>query len=221
MEEATGATRNDSTLNANNLSVAQATVSQVTGKIGFASSSTGATGVLRASSSTYASFWPIVQPGDSFTLAAWLYFVSIPGNSGGYRACISMWNLSIVSYFLWFPNNGQLTLTINNAANTASYNVALASQPSASTWYHIAFGYDDSINTAWYQWNGGTRQTGALVGVYKPTSGTVYFDVFDYPGGSGGVNMYVDEMGWWRRSLSSSEVVTLYNGGAGLSYPFS
>jgi hypothetical protein len=30
----------------------------------------------------------------------------------------------------------------------------------------------------------------------------------------------VDEIGYWERDLSSSEVTTLYNAGAGLTYPF-
>ena len=43
----------------------------------------------------------------------------------------------------------------------------------------------------------------------------------DYNGGSGWqYKGYFDEVGLWSRALSSTEVGELYNGGAGLTYPF-
>jgi hypothetical protein len=40
------------------------------------------------------------------------------------------------------------------------------------------------------------------------------------PGGTRYPNAYLDEVGFWARELSASEVSQLYNGGAGVQYPF-
>lgn len=220
MEELTGQTRLDSTTNGNNLPQV-GTVVQAGGRIGFSASSNGGSAALETSSTNFNTFWPVIQPGDSFTISSWLLWVAIPGT--GFHGVISHWGPTnaIISYFLWFPNNGTLTINFTAANGTSTQSWALSPQPLTATWYHMAFGYDNATQTVWSQWNGSTtRQSFPLVGIFKPTTGTAYFDLMKYNGDNGPCNMFVDETGWWRRTLSTTEIALLYNNNAGITYPF-
>lgn len=119
---------------------------------------------------------------------------------------------------LYYYNGGtiQLLTQIYRTSNySPTYNVTLGT----STWHHIVF-TDDGTNQ--YQYLDGTQIMSNLGGTGTQTiASNAEFAIGEYVANNG---LYAlakeDEVGIWTRALSSSEVTQLYNGGAGLQYPF-
>jgi hypothetical protein len=84
------------------------------------------------------------------------------------------------------------------------------------TWYHLAFTYDGS-NVRVYR-DGAQVSSAALSGTMNASASGVRFGQQLESGNP--FNGTFDEIGIWSRALTGAEITTLYNGGAGLSYPF-
>ena len=91
--------------------------------------------------------------------------------------------------------------------------------PALNTWYFLAGGYDYAHSYVWISVNGGAKET-------TPFSGAVHVGTppFQLGGSNNPLFGYqaglLDEVGFWKRTLSSSDISTLYNSGAGSTYPF-
>ena len=86
----------------------------------------------------------------------------------------------------------------------------------AGTWYYIVITKSGSTYTFYLNNSSlGTVSPGAVVGYTK----NLFYLGSSFVGGSEG-NAVVDEFGIWSRVLSATEISQLYNGGAGLAYPF-
>lgn len=113
---------------------------------------------------------------------------------------------------------GSMYATYRTATNTyATGNTATAYNDGA--WHHVVYTVDSSGNMTLYV-DGASAATGTAsgtmstgksfsIGVNRPTANTS-----DQWVGT------LDEVGVWSRALTSTEVTTLYNSGAGLQYPF-
>lgn len=90
---------------------------------------------------------------------------------------------------------------------------------STGSWKHVVMTYDSS-NVKFYV-NGSLTYTSSSISGTTPTNtsdltlGTRRSPSIDSP-----YNGMIDEVGFWSRALTSTEVTELYNSGAGLSYPF-
>lgn len=91
-----------------------------------------------------------------------------------------------------------------------------------TNWYHVVFTYDGTNQTTYI--NG--TQTSNLVASAQGGAGSSvsYIELGRYRDGNDNIlsrypNAYIDEVGLWSRTLTSGEVTSLYNGGAGLAYP--
>lgn len=119
-------------------------------------------------------------------------------------------------------------LRINPASTVIQYCVQdnfTAYNWTADTDWHMATIAWDS-NAAWTGYlDGALVTTGA--GVRNPTNGyNLRFGILSNGNGTytSGQTWYtgsIDEVGYWDRRLTGTEISTLYNGGAGLQYPFS
>lgn len=91
-----------------------------------------------------------------------------------------------------------------------------ASALSTGTWYHVV-GYHDSVNNViGIAVNAGTPVTTAhSIGV---RDGTAAFHIGIRGDGNEGYDGLIDEVGFWKKVLSSQERTDLYNGGSGLAY---
>lgn len=58
------------------------------------------------------------------------------------------------------------------------------------------------------------------LGTLPTGNATGSLTLFQSTGGSGSNTMNLDELGIWNRELNFAEITALYNGGAGLTYPF-
>lgn len=122
-----------------------------------------------------------------------------------------------VEYVLYYD-------TVNNALKfgatwSGNYGeVSSGSSLSTATWYFVVFHHDSVNNQLAISVNGGTLQT---------TSWSLGVDDSAFPfclGASVGQSLWwdglIDEVGFWKRVLTSGERTQLYNGGSGLAYPF-
>jgi hypothetical protein len=155
-------------------------------------------------------------PGDySFSFSCWVYLT----NKGATKDFISRWGASTQFIIGYVTGTDRFRFVVRNAANTANpivYANNLGS-PSLNTWYHLVCWYDDAAETINIQVNNGTVDSlSHTVGVNTSTDNV-------YIGGRAQIdsaNANLDEIGYWKRTLTSDERVALYNGGAGIPYPF-
>ena len=107
------------------------------------------------------------------------------------------------------PDGLTLTRAIANALGS----------PAINTWYFLAGGYDYESGYIWISVNGGPQETTPFTGSVHVGQapfmlGGVANPLFGYHAG------LLDEVGFWKRALTSAEVAALYNNGQGQSYPF-
>ncbi len=113
-----------------------------------------------------------------------------------------------------FLSGGAVFFRVQNAAASVS-----TGSVSNGVWYHVVVWHDSVNNEIGVAVNAGTPATASYSGGITDAG-----DRFQIGGDSGGgrtVDGYMDEVGFWKRVLTSQERTDLYNGGAGLAYPFS
>lgn len=95
---------------------------------------------------------------------------------------------------------------------------------STGTWYHVATTYDyvSDGNSIIVLYLNGTIDGSTNTAKGPIQAGTAFFGVGGraYSGALSPFNGTIDEVGFWSRVLTSSEIGTLYNSGVGLQYPF-
>lgn len=96
------------------------------------------------------------------------------------------------------------------------------------SWFHVAVSYDGTAtgnDNRLKIWINGAAQTLGFDGTTIPASVPSVVEPFALGGNVTAGNLYLDglmdEVGLWSRPLSVVEVATLYNSGAGTTYPFS
>lgn len=161
----------------------------------------------------------------SMTIAGWVKIGTIPVSTSGMFVSKAQFITSIIddkSYQFGFDPTPQLFFNVSANGTTYPGGGPVSWSPISNTWYHVGVVYDSLNGTATYYVNGsqqGIMQTGLPNSVWNSTSA---FDL----GSSEQTNVdtfldgSMDEWGIWNRQLSAGEISQLYNGGIGLSYPF-
>lgn len=151
----------------------------------------------------------------SFSVQAWCNFTSFPSDSR--VVCNAHTDANSVGFQLYTANSGGL--------QRIRYNLGLSSNVTAEgtivvgtgSFYHFVGVYDGG--TVIIYANGTNVGTHAGSGTIKLQTSDVWISGNpDYNGDF--MNGTCDEVALWNRALSAAEVTTLYNGGAGLQYPF-
>lgn len=122
------------------------------------------------------------------------------------------------SNILYNINAGNLRVRFRQLDNVGagvdiSYTVTLSTSA-----YHHLVGTWNGTQTEFFV-DGVSRGTASISTI--ETSGSQGFAFGATAGGTDYVNGNIDEIGFWTRALSGTEVTELYNGGMGLAYPFS
>lgn len=119
---------------------------------------------------------------------------------------------------LGFTTGGGLGILFHIQSAGVLY-VASSAIGSTSTWYHLIAWYDSSngqchlrINDA-TTYNSSTGATGA-----DASSAEFRIGAREYAGFESYMGGIIDEVGLWKRKLTSQEMTDLYNGGSGLPY---
>ena len=87
--------------------------------------------------------------------------------------------------------------------------------PSINTWYFLVAWHDAANNTLNIQVNNGTPNSAAHSAGVIDSAGTCYIGGDPFSGWTDGL---IDEVGIWKRILTTEERTWLYNAGAGRSY---
>jgi hypothetical protein len=151
-----------------------------------------------------------LSTGDiDFTLSFWVNFASQPGTE-----VIAMKgdDTGGTHEYSIFQTGSTIKFIVQNTAA----NVVVGSGLANATWYHIVAWHDSVNNQIGIALNAGTPVTAAYSGGI--TDGTAGFRLGGDNNGTRYLDGLMDEVGFWKRVLTSGERTSLYNGGAGLAY---
>jgi hypothetical protein len=162
-----------------------------------------------------------LSTGDiDYTIAAWVQLESLAtgtiaakfGTTGNQREWRFYYDATASRFRLSVSPTGASAGTVTASADTFGV-------PSTGTWYHVVAWHDSVNNLVGISVNGGTADTtahatGSINGTAAFTVGVRLDPAADYWDG------LIDEVGFWKRVLTSSERTELYNAGNGLAYPF-
>jgi hypothetical protein len=186
------------------------TVTSTTGKIGNAAQFVTANSeyLSRTDSAD-------MSVGDiGFTIAAWVYLDTLVG-TGDARHVASKSGGSSDEYWISAAETGGVNkffFVVNTAggAKVVSHNTTL----SATTWYFVVAWHDPDANTVNITFNTETPASATTSGS-APTDSNGQFQLGRYGGGSAYWNGRIDEVGFWKKVLTSDERTELYNAGSG------
>lgn len=164
-----------------------------------------------------------LSTGDiDFTWSAWVRLES----TGANRVVFAKWD---------FTGQREYALFYNNAADRFEFDVSSNGQgsgatavradtlgaPSLATWYHLVGWHDSVNNQIGICANAGTADVAAhSTGVRDGSAGFALGSFLATGAGDSHWDGLIDEVGFWKRVLTSTERTALYNSGNGLAYPF-
>lgn len=206
MDEASG-TRADSH-GANDLTDHN-TVTQAEGKLGSAGQFTRANNEWLSCADA-----ADLSGGDrDFTFACWVWLdgktnlITIVDKNDGTDWEYTLYYNNSTDRLRWFCDGP--SASVDRSANVFG-------SPPTGQWIFIVAWHDSTNNVIGIQINNGTANTSAFDGGVRDTTGmfTVGNDGSSWDG-------RIDSLSRWNRLLTADEKTALYNGGAGLEYPFS
>jgi len=166
---------------------------------------------------------PFVETGAvDFTFTAWVSMT----NKTDYHAFIGKqtedYPTYIRDYSLYYDKDFDRFIFQVAGPDAINLTRAMADSlgsPAINTWYFLAGGYDYANGKIWIRVNNGVKQFANFIGPVNRGQapfmlGAVNNPLFGYHAGQ------LDEVGFWKRTLTDNDLDTLYNSGQGLSYPF-
>jgi hypothetical protein len=148
-----------------------------------------------------------------FSVTGWMY---IPGAYTARTTVLSKFAAGNADWALFTNSVASLRMSVFDSVSGSSDAINTTSLV-ADTWYFFAGRYNPSTKKAEFSLNGGSWNLGAaLTNVPKNVRQILIINGYAATYGV----CRVDEVGLWTRYLSDAEVTELYNGGAGLAYPF-
>src|SRR6267142_896903 len=159
--------------------------------------------------------------GGAMSIAMWVNPQTAPSATTYALATQSDVTTSDTFFSIYYEDAGGLRVRFQRtkvgvAANNFSHSVDLGT----GSWHQLVLTYNGSTVTGYLD--------GSSVGTVASSgngSGGTNFNAFELarnnPDGGEYASVKEDEVGVWSRELTSAEVTSLYNGGAGLQYPFS
>lgn len=155
----------------------------------------------------------------NLSISMWVNFATTPTSGNHFGLVAKLEGSPNYSYALTLHHNGTgLELYFQNSTNgTAVTQKFVDWTPTTSTWYHVMAIYTAAAGSVAFYVNGsqqGSTQSGLGTSIYDSTS-TFYIGRYD---GGNYMDGLIDEVGIWNTALTGTDVTTLYNGGAGLSY---
>ncbi len=208
LDEASG-TRNDSH-GANHLTDNN-TVASAAGKIGNAGQFVRASSeyLSRADDAT-------LSAGDiDFSLTAWVYLDSKPGSQ---MTAVSKYGVGAEREWTlyWNSASDRFAFYCVGGAGENGMDATGAGAPTLGAWYFLIVWHDAAGNTLNLSVNNGTAAS--LAFTFGSQDSPAQFRIGSRADAGLHWDGRIDEVGFWKRVLTSAERTELYNGGAGLSY---
>lgn len=165
---------------------------------------------------------PSLQVGDiDFTLACWVYLTT-KTLSQSFPTKVDSGSNSREYWVEYDSASDRIRFRVSSDGTSGNTTTVVANNlgaPSTGTWYFVVAWHDASSDTINIQVNNGTTDSTAhSTGVY---AGTADFRIGAFGNTpSQFLNGYADEVGFWKRLLTTEEKTRLYNSGNGITYPF-
>lgn len=196
-----------------------------TAAFGAAKINNGAT--LVAATPSYFSIADASQSGLDITgdlsWVGWIKATTLPG-SGAYMTLLSKYTSTgnQRSYAFHIFNNAgtqELRATLSSDGTATVEKGSAATGLVTGSFFFVSYVYTAAAGTVDFYLNGSalTQQTGFPNSLFNGTSA---FEIGRWSNLGQPFNGVVDEFGIWSRVLTASEIIQLYNGGAGKQYPF-
>lgn len=149
-----------------------------------------------------------------FTLAGWVLFT---GSTAGSAYILGQWDDGTNRSSILNLDTGVIYYNISDNGTTNNY--ATGPAVSVDTWYFFVCGHDAGNNQIFLQINNGTNNTTSWTTGAFDSGAPFAFGA----GFAAGVpykffNGRLDQVGFWKRMLTTDERTWLYNAGAGRSY---
>lgn len=186
------------------------------GKILQGFNTTGASGYAEIGSTSDFTF---IQNTGEFTISLWM---KLADYTIANRYPVGNTGTSSQKGF-WLGNNGgtgRLSVVRGDGIASSLINASYTNLFTDNNWHHIVATASDAANQVYFYKDGVqlTPTSGATVGTLSSGNSTNPTR-FGYSAAGAWIGD-MDELGFWSRALAPSEVLELYNGGAGLTYPF-
>jgi hypothetical protein len=206
MDEAAAGARADST-GTNNLTDLNGNVSSATGKINAGALFGGNGSLYIASNSS-------VQVTGDFTFSAWVRVDAQPANLSGIIAKYGG-GAGLQDYLLGYQSaaGGGAGFLFGLPDGGTSFALVGATVPNGQ-WHHLVGWFDSSDGKARLRVDDATTYVSSASGVTTQSGSSLTIGSTD--AGAYPLTGIVDEVGFWKRKLTSAEITALYNGGSGL-----
>lgn len=153
---------------------------------------------------------------EDFTFAGWMNFESLGANRTVLGKWLTTGNQRSFGLLYLSASTVMRFQVSSTGSNTVTVDASTFGAPSTSTWYFVVCWHDSVNNQIGISVNDTANTAAHSAGIFDSTAdfelgratSLVAFDGL------------LDEWGFWNRVLSSGERTALYNGGAGLAYPF-
>jgi hypothetical protein len=185
------------------------TVGATTGVINGARSFNGSTQYFNIASNT-----SLDVASTDFSFTCWVKLTSTASlqalvskrDIGGAGQFVLYYDNSVSRFDFFIYNGGFLSV----AANTFG-------APSTATWYFVAIVVDDTAKTFKISVNGGTQDSNTYTGSI-PSRTDAFKIGAEQATPAAFANGAIDEVGFWKRKLTTAEITQLYNSGSGYAY---
>ena len=124
--------------------------------------------------------------------------------------------------FQLYDNAGTPATAINRVDSAGADQVTGNLTFTVGTWYMVTLTWDGSNMKSYRDGSGSAWLTVASTrtGTNTAAGHNTRVAIGELDVTTRAISGLIDEMGWWNRVLSAAEITELYNGGAGLQYPF-
>jgi len=149
-----------------------------------------------------------------FSVSAWIYLHSTSGTQvfvSKFKDISGEWALYLTGSKFVFATYATGGPGAGYSATANSFGIV-----SINTWYHVVGVHNYATNKNYIYVNNDTPDSADSV-EHVGTTGPFQIGAFN---GGAIANARIDAVGFWKKTLSSSEVAELYNSGNGIEYPF-
>jgi hypothetical protein len=161
-----------------------------------------------------------LSTGDiDFTVAFWFKILS--GTIATFPLYLGKWSATAAQkeHCIYQDTNAnRLTAVFGHSTSTTNLVANNFGALSTDTWYFATYWHDSVNNQIGIAVNAGTADTAAHSAGINDGSGS--FRLGHADGETNGLDGFLDEVGFWKRVLSSAERTELYNGGSGRDYAY-
>lgn len=163
-----------------------------------------------------------LQCGDiDFTIAAWVNIESISGNAHGIVSKSTGTSAAAIEYVLRHgaSHASGFSFVVSNGSLQGSVAATNFGTTTTGTWYFVVAWHDAAANTLNICVNDGTPNSNSFSS--GCVAGSAPFEIGRWAASTArDWDGLIDEVGFWKRVLTSDERTELYNGGSGRDYAY-